>query len=107
MTQKLLLRQGLLDQHQVEFIEPGEVLRILQGVRRVGVDLEQHRGPEPLPHRPHPVDIEAGLDLELDAAVPLVHVPGHRLQQLLGGVGDAHRDAAVHLGAHRPQVLGQ
>ena len=107
MPKKLLLRQGLLDQHQAEFIQPGEVLRILQGVRRVGVDLEQHRGPEPLPHRPHPFDVEAGLDLELDAAVPLVHVAGDRLEQLLGGVGDADRDAAVHLGAHRSEVLGQ
>ncbi len=107
MAEKLLLRQWLLDQHQAELVEAGEVLSVLQCVRRVGVDLEEHLGPEPLAHRPHPLDVEAGLDLELDAAVPLVEVSGDRLQQLLGRVGDAHRDTTVHHSAHRPQVLGE
>ena len=106
MAEKLLLRQGLLDQHQADSSSPARrsaSSRVYAALASTWSSVAARTAPAP----PHPVDVEAGLDLELDAAVPLVHVAGHRLQSSSVAVGDAHRGPAVHLGAHRPEVLGQ
>ncbi len=63
-------------------------------VRRVGIDLERHVGPDQLAHETHRLEVPAGLDLELDADVPVVDVALDLAQQPVDGVEDADTDAA-------------
>ena len=77
----VLLVERLLDQQQVERVEPGEVPRVGEGVRRVGVDLEQHVVAEALADGAHRLDVPAGLDLELDPHVALGEVAADRVEQ--------------------------
>ena len=84
VAQHVLLVERLLDQQQVERVEPGQVPRVGQGVRRVGVDLQQHVVAEPLADRPHRLDVPARLDLQLDPDVALVEVAADRVEQRAG-----------------------
>ncbi len=94
MADDVLLVEGLLDEQQVELVEPAQVLDVDPRVRRVGVDLERHVGPDQLAHETHRLEVPAGLDLELDADVPVVDVALDLAQQPVDGVEDADADAA-------------
>ena len=90
----VLLVEGLFDEQQVELVEPAQVLDVDPRVRRVGIDLERHVGTDQLAHETHRLEVPAGLDLELDADIPVVDVALHLAQQPVDGVEDADADAA-------------
>ncbi len=77
--------ERLLDQQQPEGVELGEVLGVVERVGGVGVDLQQHVVAEALAHGGDALDVEARLDLQLDAQVAVVEVAGHLIEQLGGG----------------------
>ena len=103
---QIVLRQGLLDQQQVQVVEAGQPGRVGQGVGAVGVHLEQDVA-ETLAHRSDRRHVPARFDLQLDPAVAGVDVSGHRIQQRRYGVGDADRHARVHRVAYGTEVSAQ
>src|SRR5215471_7900442 len=106
MAPNVVLCQRLLDQKQVELVQPRQLLRVGKGVRGVGVHLEENLR-EALPDGAHGVDVMAGLDLELDAAIALRQVGADDLDELGGILMDADRDSAVDLGAYCSEVFGE
>ena len=72
------------------------MLRVRQRVRGVGVDLKRHVS-KALADGADRLNVPARLDLQLDAAVALVEVAGHGLQELGDGAVDADRHTAVDL----------
>ncbi len=94
----VVVRQRLLDHHQVELIQPPQVIDVRQRVRRVRVrhqpDLRKR-----LPHRAHHFHVPARTDLDLDPLVARVHFGLDLLEQLLHRIlnPDRHpaRDLAV------------
>ena len=94
VAEHVLLVERLLDQEQVERVQPGQVASVGQGVRRVRVHLEQHLVAEPLAHRAHRLDVPAGLDLQLDPDVALVEVAADGVEQRGDAVHDPDRDPA-------------
>ena len=76
VPEDVLLRQRLLDQQQVELVELAEVGDVVARVGRVGVDLERHVGADQVADQAHRLDVPTGLDLELDAHVPVGDVAG-------------------------------
>ena len=87
-------RQRLLDQQQVELVEPAEVVDVDSRVGRVGVDLERHVGSDQLADEAHRLEVPARLDLELDAHVSVVDVALRPRSKLVERVEDADADAA-------------
>ena len=79
MLTHVVLAQGLLDQQEVEVVEPRQVRGINERVGGVGVHLQRDVGVS-LAHRAHRLDVPAGLNLELDALVALVEVPRDRVE---------------------------
>ena len=64
----VVVRQRLLDHHQVVIVELAQVVGVGQGVGGIGVH-HQLDGRKTFAHLAHGVDIVAGLDLHLDALV--------------------------------------
>ena len=62
---------------------------------------------EGLPHRRGLGDVVAGLDLELDAHVPLVEVAAHDLDERRGVALDADRHPRRHAVAERAEILAE
>ncbi len=91
MAAHVVLREGLLDEQEPEGVETRELAGVPEGVGRVRVHLEQDLVPEPLAHRAHRFDVPPGLDLQLDPQVAGLEVPGHLVEQLGDGRGDADR----------------
>ena len=106
VPEQVVLRKRLLDEQQVELVESGEVRGVVAGVGGVRVDLERDVA-ELLAHRAHGLDVVAGLDLQLDAAVALGEVALDRPQEIATVVVDPDRDAAVDLGARRAEELAE
>ncbi len=96
MAADVLLLQRLLDQQQAERVEPAQLGDVRQRVRGVGVDLEQQLVAEAFAHGTDRLHVPAGLDLQLDARVPLGHVSLDGVQELGDRVHDADRDPARH-----------
>ena len=94
MADDVLFVEGLFDEQQVELVEPAQVLDVDPRVRRVGIDLERHVGSDQLADETHRFEVPAGLDLELDAYVPVVDVALDLAQQSVDGVEDADTDTA-------------
>ena len=94
VAEQVVLGQRLLDQQKVELVEPGEVVGVGAGVGGVGVDLQRCVRPDEAAHGGDGLEVAAGLDLQLDADVAVVHVAGHGGEQLVDGVVDADADAA-------------
>ena len=44
VAEQVVLGERLLDEQEVELVEPGQVLDVLAGVRGVGIDLQRHVG---------------------------------------------------------------
>ena len=59
VPEDVLLGQRLLDEQQVELVEPAEVLDVGAPVGGVGVDLEAHLGPDQLADQPHRLEVPA------------------------------------------------
>ena len=106
MAGHVLFVQRLFDEQQVERVQLGQLAGVAQGVGGVGVDLQQQVVTEALAHRPHRLHIPARLNLELDAEVALVQVPGHRVEQGVDRAHDPHRHSGINGVPHRAQVLG-
>ena len=92
----VVVAQRLLDHHQVELVEPLQVLGVRQRVRGVRVRHQLDRG-KPLAHPPHHVHIPARLDLHLDALVAGRQFAFDLLEQLLHRILNADRNAARDL----------
>ena len=107
VAEQVLLLERLLDEEQIEVVELGEVSRVTQRVRGVGVDLQQHLVTEALSDGADHLHIPAGFDLELDPDVPLRDVAVHRVEQGGYRVHDPDRDAARHAVARRAQFAGE
>src|SRR3954471_3466062 len=84
----VFFRRGLLDQQQVERVEPRQLTGVRQRVRRVRIDLQQHVVAVPLPDGTNRIDVPARLDLQLDADVAGVEVATDGVEQLPDGVHD-------------------
>ena len=80
MLDDVAVGERLLDHHQVELVEPPEVVRVRERVVAVGVHHERHVR-EAVAHGADPLDVLALLDLHLDAVVPLGDGPLDGLQQ--------------------------
>jgi hypothetical protein len=97
----------VLDEQQVVLVEPGQVPSVRQRVRGVGVDLQQHVGPDVGSDGGHQIDVAPGFDLQLDADVPVAQVPVDGGDRLLDGVEQPDRYARRHLGAGAAEVRPQ
>ena len=95
VPEHVVLVEGLLDQQQVEGVELRQVSGVVERVGGVGVDLKQQLAAVALAHGPYGLDVPAGLDLELDAAVALVEVALDGVEQDRDRVHDADADARV------------
>jgi hypothetical protein len=102
VAEQVLLVQRLFDQQQVERVQPGQVPRIRDCVRRIRVDLQQHLVAEPLAHCGNRLHIPPGLDLQLDPHVALVEIPVHGVDQTIDRVHDPDRHATRHPVTHAP-----
>ncbi len=75
MAAQFLFGKRLLDQQEVEVVEPLEMARVGQGVRGVRVDLEEYVVAEPLADGANRLDVPAWFDLQFDAQVSGVEEP--------------------------------
>ncbi len=64
----VIVGERLFDHHQVEFVQPPQVVRVRQRVRRVGIGHELDGG-KPLPDLADYFDVPTRLDLDLNALV--------------------------------------
>ena len=94
----VVVLERLLDHHQVEAVERGEVVGIGERVRGVRVD-HQRNVAEARADRLDRRDVPARLDLDLDAAVAGVELLPDLGRQLVERVLDADRHAGGDLGA--------
>ena len=92
----LVVRQRLLDHHQVEFVQTFQTRRVGQRVGGVGVGHQQDVG-KALAHLAHHVDVPAGLDLHLDALIAGRQLGFDLLQKLRDRILNADRNAARDL----------
>ena len=81
--------ERLLDQQQVELVEPCAGAPASASVYAALASTWSGMSPNRSPHRADGLDVPAGLDLELDAAVALVEVVLDHRQQLRDAVLDA------------------
>ena len=68
MLDDVAVGQRLLDHHQVELVEPPQVVRVLERIVAIRVNHERDFR-ESVPHGADPLDVLALLDLHLDAVV--------------------------------------
>ncbi len=106
MVDEVVLLQGLLDQEQVEPVEFGEGVGVSERVRGVGVHLQRDIA-EGIPNGGGVGDVAAGLDLDLDADVPLVEVSTDGVDQSGGVALDADAHTRGHAVADRAEVLSE
>ena len=106
MSSDVVFSQRLFDQKQVELVELRQPRGVGKCVSGVGVDLQEDLR-EAFANGADGLDVMAGLDLELDAAVALREVTADDFDQLGRILVDADRDSAVDLGADCSQVFGQ
>ena len=92
MVHHIVVVERLLDHHEVEAIERGEVRRIPERVGGIGVDHQRDRA-EPRAEPFDGLDVPARLDLDLDALIARLALDGHSVEQLVERVLDADRDA--------------
>ena len=85
VAEDVFLGHRLLDQEEVELVEPAEVLDVGPVVGGVGVDLEAHLGADQLPDQPHRFEVPARLDLQLDPGVAVVDIALHLGEQTRRG----------------------
>ena len=78
-----------------------------RGVGGVGVDLQGHIGSDQVADGGDRLEVEAGLDLQLDADVAVVEVAGDRGQQGVDGRVDADADAARDAVALDAEEVGE
>src|SRR5262245_53617381 len=105
MSSDVVFRQRLPDEKQIELIELREPRGVGNRVGGVGVDLEEDLR-EAFANGADGLDVMAGLDLELDAAVALRQIAADDFDQLGRILVDADRDSTVDLGADCTQVFG-
>ena len=103
----VVLGQGLFDQEEVEIVEPGEMVCVVEGVRGVGVDLQEDVGTHGRPQRHEGFDVGARLDLALDPAVSLGEVALDHPHQFRPVALDPDRDAGIDRVPLAAEVLGQ
>ena len=94
----VVVRQRLLDHHQVEFVQLSEVLGVGQGIRRIRVG-HQPDGGKPLADAPHHVHVPTRFNLDLDALVAGLQLFLDESQQLFDRILNADGDAARDLPA--------
>src|SRR3989454_2070029 len=98
MIRHIVVLERLLDHHEVERIEPGEMVRVRRRVGRVGVHHQRDRA-EARAYGLHRLEIPAGLDLDLDPAIPrgelALDLRGKIVERLLNADRDARRDAGA------------
>ena len=99
------LAQWLFDEQEPKVVQLLQVSGVNQGVRGVGVDLEQEVVTEFLSHSRNGFDVLARLDLELDAGVALFHVPANDLEEFGDGVLDSHAHTGWNRVRHATQVV--
>ena len=107
MAQEVVAAQGLLDHHQPEAVELGEVIEVGRRVGAVGVGHQRRPAAHRLAHRGEVVDVGAGPDLDLRLAVALGEGAAHRVDEPPGRVLDADGDARRNLRARAPEKGGQ
>src|SRR5215469_11059774 len=106
MVVDIVVPQGLLDHQQIELIELAQLLEFVERVGGVRVDAQQDVRPAGA-HFLEDVEIPAGLDLQLDAPIAGIEFSLNFLQQLLGRILNANRDAAGDFLARTAQQLPQ
>ena len=91
-----VVAERLLDHHEVEFVEPLQMLRVGEGVGGVGVGHQADIG-EALAHAPHHVHVPARLDFDLDALIAGGEFAADLFDQLLDRILNADRNPAGDL----------
>ena len=104
MTAQVVFGQRLLDEEQPEGVHGRKQVSVVARVGLVGVRLERHLRPC-LAHGTDGIDVPARLDLELDAPVAGIDVRRDLLEERVEAARNSHGDTAVHLVAHRSQVV--
>src|SRR5258708_27024605 len=92
VIEDIVMRQGLLDHHQVEFVQALQVIGVGQRVGGVGIGHQPDVG-ERGAHFTYDIDIPARLDLDFDALIAGVELRFDFLQELRDAVLNADRDA--------------
>ena len=82
----------MLDHHQIEAVEPREVVRVRQRVGRVGVHHQRNRAEAAADHLDR-LEVPAGLDLDLDPPVPGGELNLDTFGEQVERVLDTDRDA--------------
>src|SRR5438093_1330433 len=84
--------EWLLDHHQIERIEPGKVIAVVDRVCRVCIDHQRYR-PELMPNRRDGVDVPSRLDFDLDSPVAGGELGRYVRLEIAQRTLDADRDA--------------
>ena len=103
----LFFRQGLLDEQEIERVEFRKMIGILEPVGGVRVDLQQETIAECAAHCTNGLDVEAGLDLQLDAQIAIVEILLYHPQQVVDRRLNANRDSRSNTGLRRTHETGK
>jgi hypothetical protein len=107
VSENVLLREGLLDEKEVEVVESCEMLAVGAGVGRVGVDLQRQARADQITYCGDRLDVGAGFDLQLDPHVAVVDVALHLGEEFVDRGEDPHADAARDALRGDPEEVGE
>ena len=107
VAHEVVAAQGLLDHHQPEAVERGEVVEVGRRVGAVGVGHQRRPAAHRLAHRGQVRHVGARLHLDLRLAVALGEGAAHHVDQPLRVVLDADGDARRDPRARAPEKGGQ
>ena len=107
VAQEVVAAEGLLDHHQPEPVERGEVVEVGRRVGAVGVDHQRRLVADRLAHRRQIRGVGARLHLDLRLPVTLGEGAAHHVDQLFGPVLDADGDARRDLRAGAAEEGGE
>ena len=106
MVPHVVVRQRLLDHHEIESVEFFEERNVFEAVRGIRVDHEGSVG-KPLPNGSHDIAIPAWLDLDLDTSIAAGQFGLYLLQQLPHAFLDSDRNPRLDLGPGASQRFGK
>ena len=98
MVEDIVMRERLLEHHQIEFVQALEHIDVGERVGRIRV-AHQPDIAEFFAHALDHIVIPVGRDLDLDALIAGVELGANLFQKLLDRILNADRDAAFDLGS--------
>jgi len=92
MADEIVVREGLLDHHQSQIVEPQEVIEVIEGIGVVRIGHQMRLRTDGLAHRAHPCHIATRCDLDLHLLIAGQERGPHLLDQAIDRGLDPERD---------------